>query len=177
MHQYNLITSPRHGSDSTVFSLRWQLPAQAVLALLLALGGGCQTETISPPSVQRGNSVLAKPVADACSNNMHDLAGYLLQYYVLHKDFPETLDALRPLADMDRSFPVACPVSGKPYLYFPRGLEAQGEKRRLVACDATQIHNGGRWAIVAMDPEGNTPIGLWVIFLEEKAIQAYHLPQ
>lgn len=131
---------------------------------------GCVTETVPAPR-KPDPSVAA--TAEACWNNMHELSGYLLQYYFLHREFPEHLADLQPVVDVGRMLSLACPVSGKPYLYFPSGLVALDEKRRLVVVDAEAVHAGGRCAIVATPSEGSQPVALWVIRIDEAKLKRY----
>ena len=146
------------------------LAVLAGIAVLVGLPAGCVTE---PAATGPKAGPAVSKATDDCSDNMHDLAGYLLQHYVVHGEFPETLEALRPLVDLDRKLPLVCPVSGKPYLYYPTGLEAPGEKRRLVLFDPLPVHAGERWAIVATPAAGAAPVSLWVIRLDEATLKRY----
>lgn len=141
----------------------------------LTLCAGCVTETVKP------TRSTTRPVQltgiDACGLNMHDLSSYLLEYYAIHHDLPETLEELRPLVDIDKELPLACPASGKPYLYYRDGLVASGEQRRLLIVDAEPSHDGKRWAIVTIPREGKTPLGLWVVLLKDAAVKQFHAPQ
>ncbi len=141
-----------------------------ICAMLACMLGGCVTEPVAPP---RKLAVPAASAADACSDNMHNLSGYLLQYYFLHREFPEHLADLQPLVDVDHRFSLVCPGSGNTYLYFPSGLVAPEEKRRLVVVDADAVHAGGRWAIVATPAEGTQPVALWVIRIDEPKLKQY----
>jgi hypothetical protein len=144
----------------------------AACAILSGLLGGCVTETV-PQAAPRKPGVSAAATADACLDNLHDLSGYLLQYCWLHREFPKDLADLQPLVDIDRKLPVLCPASGKPYLYFPSGLVAPNEKRRLLVVDSEPTHAGGRCAIVATQAEGSQPVALWVIRIDEAALRRY----
>lgn len=135
-----------------------------------ASGRSALTETVPAP-LKPGPSVAA--TAEACSDNMHDLSGYLLQYYFQHREFPENLADLQSAVDVGRRLSLVCPVSGKPYLYFPSSLVALDENRRLVVVDAEAVHAGGRCAIVATPPEGSQPVALWVIRLDEAMFKRY----
>lgn len=148
------------------------------LAILSGLLAGCQSQPADRTSAAANSLAPSKkPVpVDVCSDNMHDLAGYLLQYYVLHREFPERLEDLQPLVDADRKLPLACPVSQRPYLYFPAGLRATGETRRLVVVDPAASHDGKRWAVISLEPGAKQPLGLWVVLLEEKDFLKYQLP-
>jgi hypothetical protein len=156
---------------------RWcRLAGMVLVAGSMALCSGCVTEhpkpvartTASKPSQLRG--------IDDCGLNMHDLSSYLLEYYAINRHLPQTLEELRPLVDVDKDLRLTCPVSHKPYLYYPDGLVAAGEQRKLLVVDAEPSHNGQRWAIVTLPAEGKTPLGLWVVQLKEAAAQQFHAP-
>ena len=142
----------------------------ASLGAGLVLAAGCQTEP-SKPRAKSGSATKA----DSCAENMHDLCGYLLQYYVVHHALPERLAELQSLVDLDRQLPLACPKSGKAYLYFRDGLIAEGEQNRLLVVDPELSADGNRWAIVTLPPEGKTPLGLWVVQLNQIAFQQFHV--
>lgn len=163
--------------SSSLALLRGGCPATGALCALLALllCAGCVTEAVKPsPSTTRPVQLTG---IDACGLNMHDLSSYLLENYAIHHDLPQTLEELRPLVDVDKELPLTCPVSGKPYLYYPEGLVAPGEQRKLLIVDAQPSHNGKRWAIVTMPHEGKTPLGLWVVLLPDASVRQFHAPQ
>lgn len=154
----------RNPSTSGVF-------VAAACAGMLALAG-CQSAKVAPAAA---NSPLA-PVAptDACAANLHEISGLLLQYYLIHRDLPATLDEALALADALQPVSGVCPVSKKPYRYDRAGLVAPQETRRVVVMDPEPSHDGGRYALVTVPREANTPLGLWVAKLSETAAQQYH---
>lgn len=135
---------------------------------------GCEAEQAGAPPRAGGPTQLTG--IDDCSLRLHDVAGYLLQYYTAHHELPQSLQELQPMAG-DRELPLTCPVSGKPYQYHPDGLVAAAGQKQLLLVDPEPSHNGHRWAIVTMPPSGKTPLGLWVIQLKEVAVQQFHAPR
>ena len=151
---------------------RTESSALLLLAALLAAGlplAGCQTVPVTP-------AVKAAPPSSAdvqCASNMQDLAGCLLQYFVIYGQLPPKLNALQPVVPLDQKLPLTCPASGQPYVYAPHGLKSPADKRWLILYDAEPSHAGQREAIVATLPEGHTPIGLWVVQLSDDAFMKY----
>jgi hypothetical protein len=164
--------------------------ALSVAAWALLLAGGCQTqvepapgspmplpisrehEARTPlpapaptPAPQPRPAVVIDHPIDDCAAQMHDLAGYLLQYYVVHGRIPETLETLAPFVDFDQELPVRCPGDRAPYLYFPEGRKSPTEARWLILADANPVHGGNRSAIVVTEPEDQRPLGFWVVVL------------
>lgn len=60
--------------------------------------------------------------ADPCAANLDQINGALLIYYGLHKEMPPTLDDIPKLSPDGTHISLTCPVSGKRYVYYPRGL-------------------------------------------------------
>jgi hypothetical protein len=143
----------------------------AILLLVMALMPGCQAEK---PLVAK--PVPPAPATDACAGNLHELSGLLLEYYLVHRDLPESLDAAIALADALQPVSAICPASGQPYVYSAAGLVAAGESRRVVVMDPQPSHDGGRWALVTVPRDARTPLGLWVVKLSETVAQQYHQP-
>ena len=149
-------------------------PNNAIVAVLTGclFIAGCNSQPAAAPAPA---PALASASIEQCAANLHDLSGYLLHYYVLHRKLPATLDELRPLAAIDRPLPLVCPTSGKPYVYFAQALRSDTDPRWLLLVE-TEPHDGIRNAIVGADPEGNRPLGLWVIHLDEKAFASFRRP-
>ena len=174
-------------------------PLAAALALALALGlaSGCapkpataggkpvasskQTAKRSAPGSSGASkkNPTAPPVeasaiaGDTCDIRLHELAGALLQYYVLNHHLPERLDELAPFAEPDTEFHTTCPVSGQPYVYAPAGRTRQGSARVLLVYDATPAHKGIRWGLLVSPAEGDQPMSTWVQPLDEKRFRQY----
>lgn len=135
-----------------------------VLALLLS---GCPQA--AQPDADRGELVVTN--SDACSELLHDLCPLLLKYWALRRDLPASLAELgsvrgKPAANL------ACPVSGKPYVYNFDGLEVPNWPGRLIVYDAEPSHNGRRWAILAEPPTRGKPVMLRVVRPPESAFTA-----
>ena len=123
-----------------IATCRWGvgLAALACCVVLAALAAGCRTAAPAGrrPSVE----------ADACSERLHDLSGRLLLHYSLHRRLPPTLEAMEAF-DPENPVPFVCPVSEKPYVYRPEGLQVPGRPGRLVLYDAAPCHSGMRWGV------------------------------
>jgi hypothetical protein len=107
--------------------------------------------------------------SDPCAERLHNLSGLLLEYYVLHKGLPETLEELRKVAGPGAPLSFECPTSGQPYLYEPRGEPAPGRAGAVVIRDPLPVHLGMRWAVVILKPDRTQPLNTRVIALPEKA--------
>jgi hypothetical protein len=92
-----------------------------------------------------GGDPLAK---DSCEAHLHDIGGTLLLYYSVYKNMPDKLSDLQTVTNMDTPLALTCPVSHKPYNYYPQGLSSQDQERLIVACDPEPSHNGKRWCLL-----------------------------
>jgi hypothetical protein len=63
---------------------------------------------------------------------MHDLSGLLLQYYMLNKRLPATLEEVRPLAKGGESTDFNCPGDSRPFVYLPQSPQALAADRVVV---------------------------------------------
>ena len=132
-----------------------------ILLLLgvLPLLTGCQPAT--PTASEQKTAVSAAPLppgrqptadeavaSDPCSTRLHDIEGALLMYYALNKQFPASLEDLKPFADAGTELKLTCPVSNLPYVYSSAGLVAAGSNMKIIVWDPTPAHNGMRWCIV-----------------------------
>jgi hypothetical protein len=157
-----------------------------VAAMLLLFLAGCQTNPVpnrrpvanrpaisGKQSVQPESSIDALAATDPCASRMHDIGGDLLFYYLINKKLPEQLDQLKDFADVDRDPNFTCPVSHKPYVYFPAGFTIPGQTRRLILFDADPVHGGKRWGIVMAEPEGKHPAATWVIPIDDQLFRSY----
>lgn len=149
----------------------------SVLAVMLMIAG-CQSEPVHPATAKEVATAGKLPADDPCVNQLHDLCGYLLQYSIINKQLPTTLEQLRPMVDADKQLPLNCPKSGKPYRYHPNGLIAPGDKRLLILVDPEPSHSGYRLAIVATppEPELSKPVSLWVVQIPDAAMKLYAAP-
>lgn len=137
-----------------------RLGVLAAAVALAVLAAGCQKQATTPevrrPSLEK----------DPCAERLHDLSGRLLLYYATHHRLPETLAALPPL-DPAHPTPTVCPVSGKPYVYRPKGLAVSGQPGRLVLYDLEPSHAGMRWGVFIDKASGDNRLTARVILLPE----------
>jgi hypothetical protein len=132
-------------------------------ALLVALiAAGCQ----AAPLVRRPSTQV-----DPCAEQLHDLCGRFLLYYSTHNKLPNTLEDLKAVDALPMP-PLACPVSGKPYIYNKDGLHVPGRKGVLILYDPAPAHSGMRWCILAETPGPAEPFTARVILLPESAVSA-----
>jgi hypothetical protein len=122
---------------------------------------GCTSQEKSPDQV---NPALRTPVqnpkpdvpvvGEACLDRLHEISGALLAYYALHKELPQRLEDLSELKDMGIPVPpLTCPVSGKSYAYYPRGLIMPGnDGGRIIVHDEMPVHGGLRFGIRMFPP-------------------------
>ncbi len=147
---------------------RYRILASSLALLVMMALAGCQAQPASaPPAVPAATGAI-----EACAANLHDLCGYMLQFYVLNGRLPETLNELAPMADFDRELPRVCPVSGQEYVYVPEGLRSPTERRWLLLYEPV-AHDGVRNAILGAEPQGNQPMGLWVVQLNETSFRSF----
>jgi hypothetical protein len=148
----------------------------AMAPLLLA---GCASSqpkhaTVEGPVARQrpmGDSVLA--ATDPCAVRMQDISGAMLEYYMLNHHLPAVLQELRGFGDAGTDLNFTCPVSGKPYVYVPKGLSIPNVERLLVLYDAEPVHDGKSWGIVVAPQVGTKPMMAWVIQLNARLLQAY----
>lgn len=129
---------------------------------LMALACGCEVtepEMVRPPSVRK----------DPCAERLHDVCGHLLLYYASHRKLPPTLAELKSTRTMGLP-PLACPASGKPYVYDPAGLSIPGRPGRLVLYDPEPSHSGMRWGILVGTPADGANITARVVLVAEKDV-------
>ena len=134
---------------------------------LAALAAGCRT---AAPAARRPSVE-----ADACAERLHDLSGRLLLHYSLHRRLPETLEALATPGP-EQPVPLVCPVSGKPYVYRPEGLQVPGRPGRLVLYDAAACHSGMRWGVFVDDAGDARRLIARVILIPDELVPSATAP-
>jgi hypothetical protein len=169
------------------------LTTTSLLAALALAVPGCQTTTVGPggmvvnppqpmPSqsvpvagpIREGHGLSVHPAAkanepdpaDPCATRLEDIVTLLYEYYAPRHSLPEKLEDLGA-DDVTTVRNFTCPVSGKPYIYNPVGLQAprgdtlhqinpdatavlhrvridapEGDNFHLILYDATPAHNG-----------------------------------
>jgi hypothetical protein len=157
------------------------LATSLALTCLLLAAPGCQTTTVGPGNMVTGLNVPLPPqpvpvassvrersakaaraaqkeneeITDPCATRLQDIITSLYLYYAAYKQLPNKLEDLRTVTGIETDLGFTCPVSGKPYIYNPVGLQAQaGDTLHLILYDATPAHNGCRWGVV-MGPTPN----------------------
>ena len=127
----------------------------------------CQARSKAPGAARRDTP--APSATDPCATRLHDIEGAVLLYYTLHQRLPESLDQLRPLADLDAPLEFTCPVSNQPYVYQRANLTTPGPDQRLLVYDPTPAHQGRRWAILAAPIRAGRSLTMWVTLLDDGA--------
>lgn len=130
--------------DSRFATRRLTLAAVAVACALAGCVTTTQTATpkpaaapVKPPRPFSGNFITA---LDPCADQMQDLCGALFLYDLKKHALPARLQDLQPFADAGQELKFTCPVSGKPYIYAPTGLDAPGQNIRIYVYDAEPAH-------------------------------------
>ena len=126
-----------------------------------ALTAGCQWPTKPEP----------RPIdirSDPCAERLHDLCGQVLLYLAGHRTLPPTMNDLAASQSLPLP-PLVCPMSGKAYVYDPKGRALRGRTGRLVLYDPEPSHQGFRWGIlVRTDPKTGTISARVIAVLEEQ---------
>ncbi|HZZ41380.1 MAG TPA: hypothetical protein VFE58_00445 [Tepidisphaeraceae bacterium] len=138
--------------------MKWRWMA---VVLAAAVVGGCAPSQRAVQAPQKATSMALDP----CADQLQDIAGLLLEYYVGYHKLPGTIEELKALAPGDGKLFV-CPTSGEPYVYNPAGLRVAGSAvdiGKIVLYDATPVHHGMRWGIAVKERGGGQPIVTRVI--------------
>jgi hypothetical protein len=135
-----------------------------LLTAFLAFFTGCrmEKESVDPPAHRPSVK------SDPCADRLHDLSGHLLMYHGLNRRLPAKLEDLE--GGMGKLPPLVCPVSKKPYVYTPEGMEIAGRDEIMIVHDPEPSHSGMRWAILVAPPESGKALTTRVIMLTERAI-------
>ncbi len=155
-------------------------------ASLLLLAVGCKQTTVSdrppravrtansdqllppPPGVTGSSSVV--DMKDPCAARLHDVEGLLLQYYMINKRLPGTLDELKPLATIGQPTDFTCPNSKKPFVYLPQSPQMLSVDRVVVY--APEASADGKFRAIVMGiPRGNQAVAAAVVILTEPELQ------
>ena len=145
---------------------RNRIALAACLTALAVLPAGCTFVPVKPQP-----RTTLDPALDPCASRLHDIAGSLLLYYAAHESLPADLSAVKQ-AGGEACPPLDCPISGKPYLYRPMGLEIPGLPGRVVLYDAAACHEGNKWGLVASQMGPGKPLQVQVLPLPAGAIPA-----
>jgi hypothetical protein len=99
---------------------------------------------------------------------LHDICGPLLLYYATNHHLPANLEELRQVPGFTLTEPFTCPVSQKPYVYNPIGVQTVGQPERIILHDPAPSHSGMRWAVSIIEPQRESdPLVTKVVGLPE----------
>lgn len=130
----------------------------AVAVMAGALVGGCTFVPVKP------EPVALDPALQPCPSRLHDIAGSILLYCATHGKLPPDFATLKQ-AGAASAPPLECPDSGAAYIYNPDGLEIPGQAGRIVLYDAKAVHDGRRWGLAVIEPDGSAPLDIRVVRL------------
>ena len=102
-------------------------------------------------------------INDPCPKRLHDLCGPLLLFYATNYRLPESVEEVQRVPGFESVGPYVCPVSGKPYIYNPKGVRGPSITSFAVLYDAEPTHSGYRWAIVVEEPSGGAALQAKVV--------------
>ncbi|MCY2954380.1 MAG: hypothetical protein NTU53_20810 [Planctomycetota bacterium] len=148
-----------------------------LLSLTAALAAaGCQSTRPAASPSSGGRQGAQQPAAiDPCAERLHEICGSLLMHYHLYKRLPQQLSDLSALDAIDKPIPLVCPLSGKPYVYDPKGFDLRGKPGRIIIYDPEPSHSFMRWAINVQETDG--PLIADVLDIpEQRFIQRQNAP-
>jgi hypothetical protein len=134
--------------------------ALLVIALLTMIVGCTQPDSTGIEGTRPSTEL------DTCAERMHELCQPLLLHFMTHGQLPADVEAMQALAP---DTPLACPASGRPYVYNPQGLLYPRQAGAVVLYDAEPSHSGMRWAIKAEGLASTAPV-LKVLLLPENEV-------
>jgi len=142
-----------------------------VLSVLLVAGCGPNAASGTAPARRAPATHLANPATitntDPCANRLHDLCGPLLLYFNAQRRLPDKLEDLSQVPGFENIRDFTCPVSGKPYVYDPKGLAGLEPGSRVIIYDPLPSHSGMRWGVAVTIPGNDDPLIAKVIGLPE----------
>ena len=154
-------------------------------AALLLAGVACESGPKKRPDPLAGIPKPAGPtpptlegalLSDACDNRLHDIAGAMLAYYMVHRDLPAKFDDLRSLGDLGIQYNWTCPTTGQPYVYEPAGLHAVKGTKYIVVYDAAPHADGKRNVIFTPEAVRGTTRSFEVLAIPEGLFRTFHPP-
>jgi hypothetical protein len=105
--------------------------------------------------------------SESCEMRLQDLCGPLLEYLAIYHKFPDQIEDLRQLPDLDKAADFTCPVTHEPYVYVQNGIPMSDHKGGVLLYDRDP-HNGVRWAIeMIWTPGAPAPLALVIPMTEE----------
>lgn len=119
-----------------------------------------------PPSGRAPTTSAAPIVAATCQGALDEICTALLIHYKVYNRMPDQLEDLRKFKEFGNIGDLRCPVSKRPYVYYPQGLRVADEEllrerkepvriaTYVIVADPTPAHGGVRYAIFIQRPEG-----------------------
>ncbi len=152
--------------------------ALVTVVVVTTLLAGCtttQTKSERRGLPARSDGGLPGPLSldDPCAERLHNLIGPILQYVVINKRLPDSLEEVKPFGDVIDPVVLTCPVSNEPYVYVPKGLTHEKQKNLVIVHDATPAHDGRRWCITMAPHQPGQPMSLEVIDIPEVFFRTY----
>jgi hypothetical protein len=160
---------------------RWTFALSLAIPIWMT---GCQPAT--PPTVSHvGISGAPLPAdrpatpdeavsSDLSANRLHDIVGAILDYYVVnHNRLPDSLEDVRPFADVGTQLNFTSPSSGLPYQYSPAGLYASGQQKRIIVWEPKPDKQGIRWCILMPPLAAGKAVVPEVVPIQEKTFEAF----
>ena len=178
-----------------------QMRPERIMAAVVLLGSlaACQTAspTPEPQSLQITTQALGpvKPVVRAsgpaqgeqpvqpvraeqalkiqCEENLHNIAGLLLEFYSVSGQMPPSLASLQQIADADEPLNLTSPQSGQPFGYSSLGLSRPDMAMKVYVWDAQAGPDGCRECLVSNEAP-QLALQLNVQEVGEADFQIYH---
>jgi hypothetical protein len=111
--------------------------------------------------------------SDPCAIRLGHLIECMMQYYMLNKQMPQSLDELKPFAEVGSPLQLVCTATGQPYQYYPSGLMSAGRSKRIIVYDPTPAHHGSRWCIMMPYTAPGAAMSLEVVAVPEADFSTY----
>ncbi len=156
--------------------------AKAIAGTSILLITGCQTVPVQTNRpVETGVALPSNRPAtdeeavasDPCAIRLDHVVECMMQYYALNKRMPDSLDELKPFADVGSPLQLVCTASGQSYQYYPSGLMSAGRSKRIIVYDPTPAHHGSRWCIMMPYTQAGAPMSLFVTAVPEADFSTY----
>lgn len=139
--------------------------AYALILVLSGIVAGCMT----PPKPAAPVRTVVEP-EDPCPKRLHELCGRLLEYYVLHDGWlPGKIEDLND-PKFGPTIPLVCPTTGKPYFYYPDGLQLINRAGRLIVVEVQPCGPPTRWGILLVMRPGRKPLPSVIRVKEDEII-------
>ena len=142
-----------------------------VMLAAAAAAAGCASSSpasSSParPADARASAERWNSNTDPCAMRMHDACAPLLLYFGRYQRLPDRIEELAQVPGV--TVPeLACPESGRPYIYDPQGPPGLEAGTRIILYDPTPAHAGRRWTIVVREPKPGQALVVNVVAVPE----------